>query len=705
MSDDAWAELQAAEASARREVESRRHQSQKVLSVEQMIKRAEKKKKRGTKKKKRAANVKQLPVPRNAPDPVLEEPKEDEKPVNISEEEASLAASASRFENPEMLKRLIRRDVSRVSSVELQQRKHAMKSLLVLLFPEGAPENGENADALNEIFEDLMKPLLKQLSSSSEQCRELSTVLLQRFAAVMVDTAKFLPYFYPAIMERCSDTFCVDFENGKVVRDAEEYEASKRGKAVSMPDAGAVYKHNVKEPSEEVRLLVCKLLCTVVESLISRNLHTQLLPYLHDTIMFLHASAVDPFPALRVMALNRIASIASQERLCATMHHYCVPLIRSLMTALGHRLLKVRVACIKAIERLVMCPHRAKRKGGGSDAIVDLVGYREDNVIPICAFYGGETRINYFGKLATDNVAAVRGAFYEMLRHWTTELEDRWDHFGRLMPFVLSGVSDDDPNIQAYSLKTLDMLGSNYESEHPENIVEKRQYAVDGAQGRANYEDPYPAPWGARPRRATRLYVREHVLRFLPVVVHELSDWRSKTKSRSVGLLKTCLVYLEENITMELHAIVKCFLNRCGGEVENEILSCARLAGRFAPPPAYAALLMPSIKGEGGEGWSKRAAAARVLAAMVLGSKASTFIPSALAVIEAAACLSRGGDVASARLGARSLASACVSKLENAGSAACEAHFLQTGRLSDLGKVRACAEQIIGDEGWVLLSS
>ena len=285
-----------------------------------------------------------------------------------------------------------------------------------------------------------------------------------------------------------------------------------------------MYKHTVVEPSEEVRLRTCDLMCAVATSLVARNLHTQILPYLHDTIMFLHACAVDPYPALRVRALGCLEMLAMQERLCATFHHYCVPLIRALMPGLGHRQMKVRTAHVKAIQELVMCPHRAKRKGGGSDAIVDLVGYREENVIPICAFYEGETRINYFGKLVTDSAPSVRRAFYAMLRRWTTELDDRWDHAGRLMPFVLAGLSDADSVAQEYSLGTLDILGSQYETEHPEQIIEKRQYAVDGATGRANYEDPWPKPWCRRPRRGTRLYVREHARRFLVPVLRELGD-------------------------------------------------------------------------------------------------------------------------------------------------------------------------------------
>ena len=84
------------------------------------------------------------------------------------------------------------------------------------------------------------------------------------------------------------------------------------------------------------------------------------------------------------------------------MHHYCTALTRSVMPSLGHRHTKVRIAVLGCVQALVMCPFKDKRRGGGVGAIEDLMGHRDANVIPMCAFYEGETRINYFGKLLLD---------------------------------------------------------------------------------------------------------------------------------------------------------------------------------------------------------------------------------------------------------------------------------------------------------------
>lgn len=60
----------------------------------------------------------------------------------------------------------------------------------------------------------------------------------------------------------------------------------------------------------------------------------------------------------------------------------------------------MRIAAIEALRVTVQVPDRAKVKGAGTAAIVDLVGFREDNVIPVAAFYGkGGTTVNYLAEV------------------------------------------------------------------------------------------------------------------------------------------------------------------------------------------------------------------------------------------------------------------------------------------------------------------
>ena len=52
-----------------------------------------------------------------------------------------------------------------------------------------------------------------------------------------------------------------------------------------------------------------------------------------------------------------------------------------------HRNPKVRIAAIELFEASVSLPDRAKLKGAGTEAILDLVGFREVKVLSVAAFY------------------------------------------------------------------------------------------------------------------------------------------------------------------------------------------------------------------------------------------------------------------------------------------------------------------------------
>ena len=71
-------------------------------------------------------------------------------------------------------------------------------------------------------------------------------------------------------------------------------------------------------------------------------------------------------------------------------------------------------------------PDRAKRKASGSEAIVDFVGFREENNIPVAAFYGkGDVRINYCAELALDTSLQVREKLVQFLYVMLTQIDDR----------------------------------------------------------------------------------------------------------------------------------------------------------------------------------------------------------------------------------------------------------------------------------------
>lgn len=96
---------------------------------------------------------------------------------------------------------------------------------------------------------------------------------------------------------------------------------------------------------------------------------------------------------------------------------------------------KVRLAAIQALRVTVKVPDRAKVKGAGTAAIVDLVGFREDNVLPVAAFYGrGTTTINYLAEVSETPrkirscsvMSSLTFCFGRVLRDTTVCFHDRF---------------------------------------------------------------------------------------------------------------------------------------------------------------------------------------------------------------------------------------------------------------------------------------
>jgi len=616
---------------------------------------------------------------------------------DVGKENGSLSILDKGSLNASVVLRMIQRDLNLIGSLEsLEKRKKSLLRLKELFFPDGKPALSHKE--MQKIFPELQKPLLKRLSDPSERCRELSISILIEFFLILDDFGPTLPYLFPAVIERCSDDFTIDFEEGIVVRDIEEHEAKRRGRAISLPDGGTIYKHCVYESSEEIRLLLCQLMSTVTRSLTKMNLHSILGPYFHELVMFFHACAVDPCPELKIKGFEELKLMSECKPFEATMHHYCTALVRSIMPALRHRQSRVRIRCMSAIKSLVACPFRDKQKGGGTDAIADLMGFREDNVIPICAFYQGETRLNYLGFLITDENAGVRYACYECLAFWLTSLLDRWDHPPRLLPFFMAALSDENERAQFLALETLEELGKEYESENPDEVIERRQYGVDGADAHMYLSKPLPSPWTqGRPRLGTRLYVRKHCKRFLGTVLRELNDWRSTTKAHASGLLKTMLIYLEEHVTMELHELIDALVRYVLDEtIGGRICEIAELVGRYVPPRAYLELVLPHIEGgdgsmtlTSGDKWNSTIPFLLVLSSMLDGTKPSETVKY-MTRIQAALMHSTLLRAGQERPQMREALLRCMKVLskffhgENSQKAMVESHFLASGRLGYL---------------------
>ncbi|RLN47464.1 hypothetical protein BBJ28_00004214 [Nothophytophthora sp. Chile5] len=459
-----------------------------------------------------------------------------------------------------------------------------------------APEATERV-AASEAFAEMAKPLFKRFNDPVEKVREVCIRLATKCIADEEDLLRYLSYLMPAITTRINSQYGYDEENQVFSRDQFLHDAFKRGR-IYVAESQAV-RLKPEEPSEEIRLLLVGLVDAVLQNAFERRASSILHAYVFDILLVLISGVHDDFHEINIASCRILAAVSNH--MVSVMKHFSVAVVRTLMPLLLHRLARVRVAAVETIRALVTCPNVEKCKGSGTEAIADLIGHRDENVIPVAAFYTTEVRLNYFAKLDQDRNPMVRRVFFAMISDWMVNLPDRYDHESRLMPYLLSAVSDEDDAISHSAMETLAVLGERYEREHGEEVLELKQYGVDGKNATYNYQAPLPAPFLAgRPSLGTRLFVRGRARRFLNPILRELANWQDATRAHAVRLLKCVLIYCEETITVDVHTLVNTLLRTWRGDPTLclELRQCAELTGRFAAPQTYLPLLLSRIRGD-----------------------------------------------------------------------------------------------------------
>ncbi|GLI68794.1 hypothetical protein VaNZ11_013291 [Volvox africanus] len=444
----------------------------------------------------------------------------------------------------------------------------------------------------------LGKALLRRFDDPSDTCREMAvTGLLRLLQAAPQAVLSLLPYAFPVISER--------------VRHREE--GTK----------------NLTEPCEEVRLALARLLHALV-SLAGKSFGG----YAGEAVELVAALCEDPFHEVQekacavVVALNEVLGLRLQP-----VAKQLVAVVLPLTTAKRHR---VRIAALQAL--------RPTMHQGAHEMILEMVAWRDPNVIPIKAFYGDDLKVNFCGKLAADPHPAVRREFLGVLADWMTQLRERMDHESRLLPFVLSALNDEAPEIQADAVGLLERLGAQYEQDHEKDIKDTLSYLPEEAHG-IGWQAPgaagyvygaitageetvnggravfvLPGPLRSRPRLGTRRLVQTNFGRIAGVLSEEVTSWLLEARRRAAALLRTELVLVEEWSEQHLHLVMPALCKAISDpEVRPLIRDCCAIIGAFTDPELALQLLQPRVTDEVAD-LTQRAAALEVLACVIRGA-------------------------------------------------------------------------------------
>lgn len=258
----------------------------------------------------------------------------------------------------------------------------------------------------------ICKCLLQRLEDASEGVREAAASCLLALAGCLgdLDALALIPYMSPVLLDR-----------------------------LAAP-GGLV------ESCEEARLALLRVLRTMLGRLDPSSVGA----YAGEAAEVIRGSAAhDPHHE----CLLEVCGLAGD--LVAALGHRLQPLSKQLVAAVAplatHRRAAVRVAAVRALRVLMGV--------GAHEMILEISAWLDPNVVPIKAFYEGEVKANLLGKLATDDVAQVRAEFLDCVGYWLCNLIERKDHEPRLLPYLLSGLHDEDGAVQAAALDWLNKLG------------------------------------------------------------------------------------------------------------------------------------------------------------------------------------------------------------------------------------------------------
>merc|ERR1719262_666377 len=174
------------------------------------------------------------------------------------------------------------------------------------------------------------------MKDKSEKCREVSIIILRTLLENTSEVGTSMPYVFPLLVARLG---CEDLEGTahlpEVARPAPEQKPTQIIRPV--------------EDSEEVRLELAKL----VRSFFLRCNQNQILSYIDEATGILRAQNMDPFPAVKLMACETMASFCYNHS--EMLLHFTEPMGRSLTSCLTHNHAKIRIAALRALVAVFYC--------------------------------------------------------------------------------------------------------------------------------------------------------------------------------------------------------------------------------------------------------------------------------------------------------------------------------------------------------------
>uniref|UniRef100_A0A8C8LTR5 Uncharacterized protein n=1 Tax=Oncorhynchus tshawytscha TaxID=74940 RepID=A0A8C8LTR5_ONCTS len=312
----------------------------------------------------------------------------------------------------------------------------------------------------------------------------------------------------------------------------------------------------ILEPAEELRLSMVEVLTLTVE-VCGRHLA----PYLDDMMKILQRTIVDPFPDVKRESCKCTVHFA--KSVPEHFHMQAESLVKPLMQTVSHQHSRVRVSTIEATGAVIQY---------GTGKNVDDV-------------------LSHLAQRLFDDSPQVRKAVTVVVGDWLLHLRDRYSYFHKLIPLLLSSLSDDIPEISQRAADLWRQTGALWEQENEDDLKDKMDFLLTPP-------DLYPAGV-ARPGLGCRELVVRNLSNLLPALARDVVDWVAGTRVKTAQLLYALLLHAEDHCTQHLQLLLSTLYRACNdpeSDVVNNCLRSAKLLGTFVSPEVFLKLLLVHLE-------------------------------------------------------------------------------------------------------------
>ncbi|XP_015246691.1 PREDICTED: dynein assembly factor 5, axonemal [Cyprinodon variegatus] len=243
-------------------------------------------------------------------------------------------------------------------------------------------------------------------------------------------------------------------------------------------------------------------------------------------------------------------------------HMQAENLVKPLMQTITHQHSRVRVSVIEATGAVI-------QHGSGKNM---------DDVL------------SHLAQRLFDDSPQVRKAVTAVVGDWLLNMRDRYSYFHKLIPLLLTSISDEIPEIRLLAADLWRQAGLQWEKENEDDIKDKMDFLLS--------PPPHYPPGVDRPGLGCRELVVRNLSRLVPAIAHDVTDWLVPTRVRTSQLLSVLLLHAEDHTTQHLQPLLAVLYRACSDterDVVNNCLAAAKLIGTFVPPPVFLKLMLEHV--------------------------------------------------------------------------------------------------------------